>query len=112
MTNFVNLTPHTIVISSSDKSFSIPASGTLARVSVVQEVCGELEGIPLVRTVKGAVENIPASEAGVVYIVSGMVLEELKGSGRTDVVAPDTGATAIRNQKGHIDAVTRLNVVQ
>jgi hypothetical protein len=40
----------------------------------------------------------------VYLIVSGMVLDALAG-GRPDVVAPDTGPDAVRDEKGHIVAV-------
>jgi hypothetical protein len=58
----------------------------------------------------GAVEGLPAPQEGVVFIVSGMVLEALRGSGRSDVFAPGTGPTdgAVRNDKGQILGVTTL----
>jgi hypothetical protein len=37
--------------------------------------------------------------------VSGMVLDALAGSRIGDVVAPDTGPDAVRNDQGHIVAV-------
>jgi hypothetical protein len=49
------------------------------------------------------VEGLPDPVAGVVYIVSGRVLSELAGS-RPDVVSPDTGPDAIR-ENGQIKAV-------
>jgi hypothetical protein len=61
-------------------------------------------GVRLIRTVKGAVDGLPEPQDGVIFVVSGMVLDAL-GSTRPDVVAPDTGADAIRNEKGHIVAV-------
>jgi hypothetical protein len=50
------------------------------------------------------VDGIPATAEGVTYIVSGMVLDALAGSRLADVVAPDTGADAIR-ENGQIVAV-------
>ncbi|RLI11543.1 hypothetical protein DRO33_03915 [Candidatus Bathyarchaeota archaeon] len=41
-----------------------------------------------------------------VYVVSSLVAQAVKG--RKDVVAPDTGPTAIRNEQGQIVAVTRF----
>ncbi len=45
-----------------------------------------------------------------VYLVSGMVLAHVSVRGRVDVYAPGTGPNdgAIRNDKGQVEAVTRL----
>jgi len=99
---FVNLTPHDISV---EGLGTIPASGTIARVTVAQRDIGTRGGIRLRQSVKGLVEGIPAPQDGVTYIVSGMVLDALQGARIADVVAPDTGADAIRNEKGHIIAV-------
>jgi hypothetical protein len=98
---FVNLTPHAITV---EGLGTIPASGQVARVSVAQRDMGTRGGIRLRQSVKGMVEGIPAPVDGVTYIVSGMVLDALAGSRMADVVAPDTGADAIRKD-GQIVAV-------
>lgn len=46
-----------------------------------------------------------------IYIVSGMVRSAL-GQTRPDVMSPDTGETALRNEKGHVTGVTRLKGVK
>ncbi|RME25645.1 MAG: hypothetical protein D6800_07370, partial [Candidatus Zixiibacteriota bacterium] len=56
----------------------------------------------------GDVEGLPDPQDGTVYLVSSMVLSAVRG--RRDVVAPDTGPTAIRDETGRITAVTRLVV--
>jgi hypothetical protein len=99
----INLTPHSITV----EGLGIFESQGLARVATSQTVVGNINGIELVETTFGEVTGIPKMEEGKMYIVSGMVLSALKGS-RTDVVAPDTGNTAIRNEKGQIIAVTRF----
>ena len=99
----INLTPHSVVV----EGLGTFESGGLARVSTTQKVVGNINGIDLVETAQGQVEGLPEMEEGKMYIVSGMVLGTLKGS-RVDVVAPDTGNTAIRNEKGQIIAVTRF----
>ncbi len=53
----------------------------------------------------GGVEGLPEQQDGTFLIVSGMVFA---ASDRPDLIAPDTGKTAIRNEKGHIAAVTRF----
>jgi hypothetical protein len=55
--------------------------------------------------VPGEVTGLP--EDGTPCIVSAMVLAALP-PGTPGVYAPDTGATAVRNDRGHIMAVTRL----
>jgi len=106
---FVNLTPHTIKIvalATDGKEIVVEPSGTIARVETIEKVIAEVDGIPIVKRTFGEVKGIPAPEEGVGYIVSAMVLSAVKG--RIDVYAPDTGSTAIRNDKGQIEAVTRL----
>jgi hypothetical protein len=98
---FVNLTPHDLTV---EGMGVIPASGSVARVSVNSTDVGSVGGVRLRAQLKGQVTGIPAPVDGVVYIVSGMVLDALGGTRRGDVVAPDTGADAIR-ENGQIVAV-------
>ncbi len=98
---FVNLTPHSLTV---EGLGTLPASGIVARVAVTQCDIGTRGGIRLRTAVKGDVTGIPSPADGVCYIVSGMVLDALAGSRKGDVVAPDTGADAIR-ENGQIVAV-------
>ena len=98
---FVNLTPHALTV---EGLGVIAVSGAVARVSVAQRDMGTRGGVRLRQSVKGMVEGIPTPAEGVTYIVSGMVLDALAGSRLADVVAPDTGADAIR-ENGQIVAV-------
>lgn len=105
MADFINLTPHAIsLMLPSGSTVTIPPSGVVARVATEEAVIGEVGGIPLVERRFGAVEGLPAE--GVACIVSAMVAGAVPG--RAGVYAPDTGSTALRNDKGHITAVTRL----
>jgi phenylacetate-coenzyme A ligase PaaK-like adenylate-forming protein len=63
-----------------------------------------VSGLPVIRRTFGDVTGLP--EDGTPCIVSAMVIGAVQG--RANTYAPDTGATAIRNDKGHIVAVTRL----
>ena len=106
---FVNLTPHAITVRWPDGVDDvIPASGQVARVSTAEEPAGAILGIPLVRRTLGDVQGLPAPQPETIYIVSSMVLSAVEG--RQDVVAPDTGPTAIRDSHGRIQAVTRFVV--
>ena len=102
--NIINLTPHAITI---DGIGNFESQG-LARVQAIREVAENTQnGIRIIKQSFGEVEGLPTPQEGTIYIVSGMVLSALQGS-RTDVFAPDTGADAIRNDKGHIVAVRGL----
>ena len=105
----VNLTPHTLTIRVGDKEVKIEPSGQVARVATQQVVIDRLQfdgvKIPVVATKYGEVEGVPAPQEGVIYITSSLVAGRVK---RADVVAPDTGPTAIRNEQKQIVAVIRL----
>lgn len=122
--NFVNCTPHALTVWGLG---TIPASGIVPRCATVRTVadaiptgewlyCGSGDAIPapatnectpvhvrLVRQTMGQVTGLPDAQPDTIYIVSGMVLGALNGT-RPDVVAPDTGPDAIR-ENGQITAV-------
>lgn len=119
----LNLTPHAITLKFSDGGeITYPPSGTVARVATVEKAIGTMDvvppgvaecdeqgnsngkRIPVIRRTLGAVTGLPVE--GVECLVSAMVLSAVPG--RTGVYAPDTGDTAIRNDKGFVVAVTRL----
>jgi hypothetical protein len=104
MEDLINLTPHTIVIRVGGVDHAIPPSGTVARVSTAEAVVGEIDGVPVVRAVYGEVTGLP--EEGTPCIVSAMVRAAVPG--RAGVYSPDTGPSAIRDERGQIVAVTRL----
>ena len=102
----LNLTPHEIVVVVSGREHTFPASGTVARVATTDEVVGHcpITHAPIIQRVTGQVDGLPTWDVPV--IVSAMVLAACPG--RPNTFAPDTGPTAIRNEKGHIVSVTRL----
>jgi hypothetical protein len=110
--NLVNLTPHNINLRTAEGAeIVIPASGTVARVATTPGTLTSIEGCPVpvaTPTVFGAVEGLPAPTEGTLFIVSALVAGRC--AGRPDVVSPGTGPNdgAVRNEKGHIVAVTRL----
>lgn len=105
---FINLTPHTINVwedigtLGGGRVVSIFSRG-VARCATVRQALPDVAGVRLVRQAFGAVENLPEPVEGVVYVVSALVLSALGGS-RPDVVAPDTGPDAIR-ENGQVVAV-------
>lgn len=85
---------------------TIQPSGTLARVSSTEKIVSvcPVTGADVVRRVFGDVTGLP--DDGAPCIVSALVLSAC--AGQDGVFAPDTGPTAIRNEAGHVVAVTRL----
>lgn len=102
----INLTPHAVTVRLGEKTIEFPPSGQIARVGVEYAPAGEVAGIPVVRATIGAVEGLPDPAEGVLYIVSAMVAQALPN--RHDLIAPDTGAGAVRDEAGRIVAVTRF----
>lgn len=115
MAKFINLTPHALVLRTTGGDITVAPSGTQARVAVTPQDAGSVEAdggllVPVVVNTYGAVEGLPPPEEGTVYLVSLLILDRC--AGRTDVMAPDTGATAVRYpdgpRKGQVEAVVRL----
>ena len=101
----INLTPHAITLRLDTVETTFPASGIVARVPQATTSLGKtIAGFPVYTSTFGQVE-MPEPVEGVYYIVSAMVLSALADT-REDVVAPRTDSTAIRNEAGHIIAVT------
>lgn len=103
----LNCTPHAINIIVNGESKTYEPSGIIPRVTTSYSEVEMYEGLPFVKSYKGEVENLPERKRDVLLLVSGMVFEAVSNF-RTDIIAPDTGSTAIRNDKGHIVAVTRF----
>lgn len=102
----LNLTPHAITLRTPSGDVTFPPSGAVARVSTVAQDTGLMvAGVRVVRNTYGPVTGLPAD--GQPCIVSGMVLGALP-AGTPGVYAPATGATAIRDERGQVVAVTEL----
>lgn len=102
----LNLTPHVIVLRLPDgQDITLPPSGAVARVAMIEETVGTVAGLPVVRRRAGPVVGLP--DGNHPCIVSSMVLAALP-AGALGVYAPDTGPTAIRDERGQVIAVTRL----
>lgn len=107
----LNLTPHPIVVRHEDHSeTTIPTSGTVARVNSPPGLfLGVVDGVPLYGPpIWGDVQDLPAPEPGVTFIVSLPVA--MRCPDRPDVVSPGTGPAdkAVRNDVGQVIAVTRF----
>ncbi len=102
---FKNYTPHVIRIEDETGERTAFGSLGLARVAVSQTRVESPGKFRMMRNEYGQVEGLPEPQEGVVYVVSGLVLDRAKAEGRTDCVAPDTGRDVIRDEKGQIEAV-------
>ena len=104
-TQLVNLTPHPInIVQDGSVVLSIPSSG-VARVASSTDVVGQfLVGdvvVPRTHTVYGEVEGLPAPQAGVIYVVSGMIVSALvqQGIRRDDLFIP---GMQVRDEQGRV----------
>jgi len=109
----LNLTPHAIVIQDEDgNSVTIPPSGVVARVATTETVVSVVKigntTVPVVARQFGEVTGLPETDEA--CLVSSLVLDAVRVQQpwRKRVYAPDTGATAIRDEAGRIIAVRRL----
>ncbi len=107
MTTFINCTPHAITVKLPEcfggNPYTYEPCGVVARVATVREEIPLAGPFRRIRQTAGEVTGLPDRQPDTFLIVSGMVLAALGGS-RQDVVAPDTGADAIR-ENGQIVAV-------
>ena len=113
MKKLVNLTPHPInVYLYGTDPLVIPPSGQVARVAQDYTVLGDLDlgdgRIPLVAPLYGAIQGLPDPQDDTFYIVSALVAQAAWAQGRKDVLAPDTGAGAVRDSDGRVIGVRRL----
>ena len=63
---FVNLTSHTINL----PGMAIPPSGTVARAAATDTPIGDIDGIPVITTTYGGIQDLPDPVEGTVYIAA------------------------------------------
>ena len=99
---FVNLLPHAVNLIAADGSETvIPPSGSVARCE--SKASHEtIHGVRFARTTWLGVFGLPDPEPDTIFIVSMLVAQNVR---RPDVVSPDSGRDAIRNEAGQIAAV-------
>lgn len=101
----INLTPHDINVLENGVIKTYPATGDVARVDQINQPNGTVNDAPVNRPTYGAVEGLPLyQKAGMYYIVSALVRQSQPH--RKDLLSPDSGATAVRDEKGLIKYVT------
>jgi len=97
----INCTPHPIIINNE----TFPTSGIIPRVETIEVESTPIEGFSCATRSMGEVQGLPEQVEGTFLIVSAMVLS---ASDRKDLIAPDTGSTAVRDTTGRIIQVTRF----
>lgn len=102
--NLINLTPHNINVIDGDGILTtIPPTTPAARITTSYKLVGHVNGFPInVAVYDLDAENLPEPAEDTMYIVSTIVASTIK---RQDLIAPDTGKTAVRDESGQIVAV-------
>ena len=106
---FLNLTPHAINIlaENGEVVLTIPPSGTVARAAQTDEVCGEVEGIEVVKTSFGAPTDLLEPREGVYLVVSLATANAAKTTGRpTDDLL--LTSSPVRDENGRIIGCRRF----
>lgn len=103
----VNCTPHAVTIVDAEGKVlrAIESNGKPIRLKSETVRDGEVDGIPLSRTVFGEPENLPEPEKGTFYIVSQIVKNACPE--RKDLVVP---AEVLRDEKGIILGCQSLGI--
>lgn len=110
----INTTPHTVtLISSADRSTIVEQwtpSELQARVSSTEAQAEHPTGLPCVRhSWSSADDQLPEPAAGVYYIVSTLFADRLVSRSKTDLLIPDSGPSAVR-ENGQIKGVIRFTL--
>jgi hypothetical protein len=110
MKKFYNLTSHPITIQKPNGEVKeIPPFGIVARMSYNERVDEVIEDTPIMVKEDITFSNLPHPQAGVYFIVSQFIFNEAeKKLDRNDLLCPDTGQSAVRDEKGEIINITRL----
>lgn len=105
----INLCPHAVDLILPDGApRTLPSSGRVARLAAIGRPLGQIDGIPAVLIAEQQVVGLPRAADGVVYVCSTVLAREAALRGRSDVFAPDAGASAIRDRQGRLVAVRGL----
>lgn len=101
----INCTPHSIHLHTKSGVRIFKRSGIIPRLSSEIIPSDPIDGIETVKIKYGKIENLPEYKNGTYLIVSSMILSN---SDRPDIISPDTGDGAVRNEHGLIMGTTRF----
>lgn len=102
-TTILNYTPHPVTVQTSEGKKTYPPTGEVPRVNFEESSAGEIDGVPLKVRKPGKATGLPPKKPGTYYIVSSLILSAVPD--REDLIAPDTGKSALRDESGRIQAV-------
>jgi hypothetical protein len=110
----VNLTPHPLKVYADDRrtiimEFPKPSTANIPRIQEKEKFAIELNGVPVIEKSYSETENLPERKTNVFLIVSLMVLQA--NPGRDDLLCPDTGNGAVRDESGRIVGTTRFQTL-
>ncbi|MFD0587786.1 hypothetical protein ACFQZE_07210 [Paenibacillus sp. GCM10027627] len=120
MNKFINLTPHAIKLYEGDNIIlEVPVtkdeSGNIqtARVSQTYEQQPSIANYPVFKSTYGVVEGLLEPQPDTYFVVSLLVAQalQLQNIKRDDILVPDTGAGAKRNDTGQIIGTTRFMII-
>lgn len=105
-----NLTPHAIKILNEEDEVVrvIEPEGEVARAESTEEPAGDLDGIPVTKTVLGDPVNLPEPKEDVAYVVSYITAQAAERVGRTtdDLYSP---GNLVRDENGRVLGCRSLN---
>ena len=101
----LNLTPHTVGVLSEDGTVHrIRPSGFTARAVEADEPAGQFAGFKVVQKVYAETLGLPPE--GIPVLISTIAAAGCRG--RVNTFIPDSGKTAVRNEKGQVDYAVQL----
>lgn len=102
-----NYTPHAINIVRADGSIvmTIPSEGVSIRLKTETAQVGEVNGIPLTKTIFGEPEGLPEEREDTILVVSQLVKNALPD--RKDLVVP---AEQVRDAEGRVIGCLSLGI--
>ncbi len=87
--NIINLTPHSLTLVGENGTLTVPASGSIARLTVTRTALDSIviDGVslPINLPVMGEIVGLPPMETGIILVVSALVAG---AANRADVMSP------------------------
>jgi hypothetical protein len=107
---FVNLNKHVVCFIINDVVTEFPAAEKPMLVNIKTETVNYINSLPVVTTSFGNLTSVPEKIEGTIYIANMLTLARVKIEypERNDFLAMDSGRSAVRNDKGHIEYCTQL----
>lgn len=102
---FINCTPHAINVIKDDTTITFEPCGLVIRLSEINSIVDNIDGINITRTHYGDVRGLPDQVDGTYLIVSALVKNAVKY--RNDLVVP---TNMVRDDNGRIIGCKSLGI--